>query len=311
MALTKLNIERPAEDGRGVPRDRYKRPLIHVPNECSLCKGTAKKAQEHKLIPYTRTTTFNDCIEDKSALGRYDKRNVLLGATKAPELVAEAQWLDPEDPADKKRLNEIAEKLVSLSGADAKREKGSDLHEMSEYVDRGEPLPEAIRRKGRPLTPVTEADVADMAAYKLATIDLEVQHIERLVVCDELRVAGTPDRVIYYHGPGPDGLVIDGNLIADLKTGTLEYGALKMAIQLAIYARGEFYDSETMTRSPMPEIRRDWGIIINLPPGSETAELHWLDLSVGWDAALLARDVRAMRNMTKKVLRPFRVTPSP
>ena len=39
--------------------------------------------------------------------------------------------------------------------------------------------------------------------------------------------------------------------------------------KLAIYARGEFYDPETMTRSPMPEVRRDWGVIINLPPGSE------------------------------------------
>ena len=60
-----------------MPRDRFKRPLIHVP-------GTDKP------VPYTRCTTFVDCIEDKSALAAWGKRMVLLGATTATAVVGQA-----------------------------------------------------------------------------------------------------------------------------------------------------------------------------------------------------------------------------
>lgn len=147
----------------GVPRDRYDRPLIHVPGH-------------DKPVPYTRCTTFVDCIDDKTALSAWAKRMVLVGVARAPHLAAQASRLDPDDRACKQALNQLAEQATVLAGGNTKRERGTHLHTLSEYVDHGEPLPVA-----------NSDDLADMAAYKAATVHLDVVHVERLVVVDTLR----------------------------------------------------------------------------------------------------------------------------
>jgi hypothetical protein len=271
--------ELPAE--AGVPRDRYDRPLIHVPGQT-------------KLKPYTRCTTFVDCIEDKSALATWGKRMVLVGAARDPALIEQARVLDPLDSMGKRALNGLAERAVTLAGSHAKREKGTYLHKLSEYVDRGEALSGA-----------TAQDVADMAAYKAATVHLDVVHVERLVVVDSLTVAGTPDRICYYAGPGPDGKPFASNVITDLKTGSVDHGGLKMAMQLAVYSRGQFYDHTTQTRKPLPDVNQQWGLIIHLPAGTGQCTLYWIDLTVGWQAALVAQQVRALR-ARRCLLIPFR-----
>lgn len=289
--------DKPADEQ---PRDRYGRPLIWVPGK-------------DKLVAYTRCTTFIDVIEDTSALQKWGKRMVLVGATKSPQIVAEAAPLEPTDPEDKKRLNYLAEQLVKVAGAHVKREKGTHLHDLTEYVDRGEPLPEC-----------SEQDRADMAAYMLATLDIgEVVEAERLVVVDEMKVAGTPDRIRHYDGPGPGAFVTDkqkaahepgyfpdwisGNLIDDTKTGSIDYGQLKMAMQLAMYSRGQFYDWRTQQRSPLPEVNQRWGRIIHLPAGSGTCQVHWIDLTVGWQAVQVAKAVRELRRSGSGLMVPVDV----
>jgi hypothetical protein len=267
-----------------VPRDRYDRPLIHVP-------GAAK------LIPYTRCTTYVDCIEDKTSLATWGKRMVVVGASHAPPLLNQARGIDPNDRDGKKQLNRIAEQLVTLAGAHDKRTKGTYLHTLSEHVDRGEALPAC-----------TASDLADMVAYKSATVMLDVLHIEQLVVVDALKVAGTPDRISYYDGPGPDGKPLAGNLITDLKTGSVDHGALKMAMQLSVYSRGLFYDHRTQTRRPLPDVHQDWGLIIHLPAGSGKCTVYWVDLATGWEAVQVAAQVRALRNR-RKVLIPLQANP--
>lgn len=234
---------------------------------------------------------------------------VVVGATKADTAkLSEARQCDPDTREGKQKLNEIAAELTTLAGAHDKRSRGSFLHRLSEYADRGEPLPEALMIDGD-LWILTDEDVADMAAYRMATLDLDVVGIERLVVLDDIKVAGTPDRISYYDGIDPDGLPA-GHLITDLKTGSLRYGGLKMAAQLASYSRGKLYDPTApdgaSARTELPEdINLRWGIIIHLKPGSATCELWWVDLSVGWRAVELAGEVRAMRRMGSKVLKPF------
>src|SRR5690606_7262634 len=103
-----------------------------------------------------------------------------------------------------------------------------------------------------------------------------------------------------------DGKPMACHLITDLKTGSTEYGVLKMAMQLAIYAHGEFYDHKTREREPLPEdINREWGLIINLPAGSGQCRVSWIPLTVGWRAVQAAGDVRELRSMSKKLLTPF------
>jgi hypothetical protein len=290
-----------------VPRDGRGRPLI-VPKTGG------------KPVAHTRTTTFIDCIDDKSNLNTWDKRMVLIGAAMKPELLDGVLDLDRDDPEDKRTLNAIAERVKDASGANDKREQGTHLHALTEAVDAGVALPES--------TPA--ADVADMASYMVETLDFTVLHVERLVVVSSLMVAGTPDRISYYEGPGPTGRPVKGNYITDLKTGSVEYGALKMAMQLGIYSRGELYNhslfpvdvddkkafiawkktefpAELAVTAYTPQggrINQRWGIIMNLPAGSGACALYWVDLAIGWRLAKLALRIRAAR-ATKKAMLPF------
>ncbi|WP_328310286.1 hypothetical protein OG432_11100 [Streptomyces sp. NBC_00442] len=290
----------------GVPRDRWGRPLV-IPRGGGRPRGL------------TRVTTFIDAIEDKSALTAWGKRMTLLGAAREPALLAALQYLNPETREGKAALDQLAERAVTAAGANAKRERGTHLHSLSELVDQERALP-----------PGTSAsDAADMAAYKAATAMFDVVAMEQFVVVDELGTGGTFDRLLRYTGPGPDGRLIDGLIIGDLKTGSVQYGALKMSSQLAVYSRGELYDHTAFpvdaedagelaawkkrevpanvaatAYSRIPDVNQDWGVIIHLPAGEECCTLYWADLRVGWDAARLALDVRRAR-VTKNALVPF------
>ncbi|MGW4158684.1 hypothetical protein [Streptomyces sp. NPDC004788] len=269
---------------------------------------------------YTRTTTFIDCIEDKSALIDWGKRMVLVGAAKRADLVDKALGLDPEDPADKKTLNLLSEQATDASGANDKRERGTHLHNLSELVDAGRPLPPTA----------SPQDVEDMGAYLIETSVLTIKAVEQFVVVDELGVAGTFDRMAEYDGPGPDGEPLSGDFICDLKTGSVEYGGLKMAAQLACYSRGVLYDhtrfpvdagddaavaefkrsvidvrDAARAYRPLPPVNQDWGVIIHLPAGEAACTLYWVDLNLGWEAAQLALNIRRMRSRSRKALRPF------
>ncbi|MFD7738073.1 hypothetical protein [Kitasatospora sp. NPDC059800] len=266
--------------------------------------------QGGRARPLTRTTTFVDCIEDKTALASWGKRMTLVGAARKPSLLAGLSLLDPTSPAGKAELDRAAEHATHVAGANDRREQGTHLHSLSERVDRGEALPAST----------SAADVADMAAYRMTTADFDVLAVEQFVVVDELGVGGTFDRIVRYSGPGPDGQHLDGLFIADLKTGSVEYGGLKMAAQLAVYSRGELYDysafpvdrrdrksfdawkktvvppdAAAAAYAPLPPVSQDLGIIIHLPAGQAACTLYWADLRLGWEAARLASDIRSMR----------------
>lgn len=253
------------------------------------------------LKPYTRMTTWIDVLDDKTNIARWGKRLVLIGLAKVSEskrtaLVAEILELAEQgDQVSKNKLNAIAERMHKVAGGDDKADYGTWLHDLSEFADRGQALP------GK----ASAADREDMAAYKLATIDLEIKEIEHFVVLDEYKVGGTPDRMSWYGGLDPDGLVA-GHLITDLKTGRTDYGGLKMAMQLSGYAHGKKYDPATGTRTPWPDdLNLRWGLIIAAPAGTGTAEVMWVDLTLGWRGFLLAKEVRAIRNEGRKAFRQY------
>jgi hypothetical protein len=139
---------------------------------------------------------------------------------------------------------------------------------------------------------VPESNLADVAAYIEATKDLKAVHIEEMTVQDPLKVAGTPDRVVEYQGK---------RYIADLKTGDIEWGAGKIAAQLAMYARSKVYDVATGERtSHGAEI--DKGLVIHLPAGSGECTVHWIDLIQGWQTVVCCRMVRERRAVKAKDL---------
>jgi len=244
-------------------RDRWGRPLIVPP-------GGGKK------VPYTRTTTFIKALDDASGLIDWKAGLVALGMAQHDDLRHEV--ISNRD--DVKALRRVASEAADRAGGKTARERGSALHAMTEDID-----------AGRDPWGATDADHADLAAYRDATAGITWLHTEQALVCDPLKVAGTADRI----GRLPDGTVA----IFDVKTGPSDekksaYKAQPWSAQLALYAASDIYDVTTGTRTPNPA-NREHGYIIWLPAGQARCVLYRVALGPGWDACLLAAKVRDWR----------------
>lgn len=255
-----------------VPRDYWHRPLVQPP-------------EGGKLIAYTRCTTYVGCLEDTFKLGQWLQRHVAIGLSLRPDLLtAAAAHRDDRD-----RLDEICTAAREAAAASAGATTGTALHALTEQHDRGldiGPLPESVQR--------------DLDAYVRATQHLTARHIERFCVLDELKIGGTPDRVVDDGGPKLK--------IADVKTGNIEYGIGKIAMQLAVYARAQLYDPQTHERTPLHDVDLDRAIVIHLPAGTGTCELVEVDIGAGWQAVQIATRVRGWRkqrfaNLAKSIVR--------
>ncbi len=234
-----------------------------------------------KEVTYTRCTTYIDVLEDKYTLQKWSQRMVALGLASRPDLLLSVS----AHRDDKRELDRICDTAREAAAASAAATTGTALHALTELIDRGQDLPV-----------LPEASVADLAAYREATKDLKATHIEQFMVLDSLQIGGTPDRVVKYKGK---------TYIADVKTGSIEWGTLKIASQLAVYARSHVYDVATHQRTEHgADLKR--GIIIHLPAGAAECRLHWVDLEQGWNGVITARDVRERRKATFKTLtEPF------
>ena len=255
-----------------ISRDRYGRPLV-VP------QGGGKP------VPYTRCTTYIDCLEDKFNLQKWMQRMVALGLATRPDLLLSVS----AHPEDKKQLDKICDDAREAAGSSAKATTGTALHALTEIPDRGGQLP------------VLPANYkASIDAYVAATAPLKAVAIEQFLVLDTLKIGGTTDRIVEYGGE---------TYIADIKTGSIEWGALKIAMQLAVYARSWAYDIGTAERTPTG-VSTNRGLIIHLPsvddPADATCTLHWVDLEAGWQAVQVAAQVREKRSLKfKDLTQPF------
>lgn len=267
------------------------------------CQGCEEKGVRKKT--YKRVTSFIDVLDDKKFVQAWSERMVLLGCATDPTFLNGVLDYNPEAREGKDALNRRAEAAKDLGGANRKSDQGSHLHDLSEIVDKREPLPEGL----------PDADVVDMLAYAEATHPFfKIRHMEELVVNEALGVAGTPDRVSQWCGEGdlvaPDGSIIlpEELLITDLKTGRVDYGALKMAMQLSVYSRSKLYVKDSPDRLDIEGINQRWGIIMHLPAGSGRLDLYWADLTLGWEAVEVASQVHEMRRRERKALTPLVVS---
>src|SRR5690606_29123 len=123
---------------------------------------------------------------------------------------------------DRGELNRIVDQAMDAAQAHAAAGVGTSLHKLTEQLDRGQipgPVPEAYR--------------ADLDAYAAATPCLEVVGMARFSVLAELEIGGTHARTVRYQGR---------DYVADIKPGSRGFGALKTAMQLAVYSRSVLYD---------------------------------------------------------------------
>lgn len=273
MSTTTLATPELVGPGKHVQRDRWGRPLITPP-------------RGGKPVPYTRCTTYVDVLESTWNLMAWKQRMTAIGLAQRDDL--RLQVLGAID--DKTRLNKIVEEAANHAGASASATIGTELHAWSERLDRGETLP-----------PLGDPWQGDIDAYHATTRNagLDPVELETFVVNDALRIGGTFDR-IYQIG--------NQKYIGDLKTGSLDWGAGKFAMQLAVYANSERYDVQTGQRTPL-DVNTGRAIIVHLPKGENKCTLYWIDIARGWQMVGLAQHVREYRQIpAKEWLNPFTPT---
>lgn len=261
---------------RPVKRDQWGRYLLPDPR-------TGKEKA------WTRATTLARVLADEYNLGQWAERMVAKGMAMRPDLIAGAAAAPLED---KKALKGIAKQAKEAAGSTQAANLGTALHSFTERLDGGE----AIEKLGAP-DPLR----GDLAAYqgrmREAGLSIVPELIERIVVCPELGVAGTFDRVVRK----PDGTLS----VLDLKTGKdLSYGWMEIAIQQAIYANStHFYDPETeqLVEIPAGVLDRKRAYILHLPVGKAMAQLYTVDVETGWRLASIAADVKTARSKAKEL----------
>lgn len=251
-----------------IPRDKWDRPMVVPPGG-------------GKPTAYTRATVFVDCLDDKYNLQRWQQRMVALGLAERPDLLLAVASTHRDD---KPALDRLTGQAQEAARAHAAATTGTALHRLTEQMDRGQGL-----------WVVPPAYQADLDAYAQATAKLDAVLIEQFVVNDALKIGGTPDRIVRYQGRA---------YVADLKTGSVDWGAGKFAMQLAVYAHSTPYDYRTAERTPYPcDVDQERGIIIHLPAGEGRCAMYWLDLAAGWEGVALAGQVRAWRRRGKLLTR--------
>lgn len=250
-----------------VPRDRYGRPLVIPPGG-------------GKPVPYTRCTTFIDCLGDRFRLERWKMRMTALGLYLRPDLMLQVA----AQRDNKTELDKITDQAMEAAKASAAANVGTALHALTERVDTGQEI-----------GVIPDQYLADLKAYEEKTRNLQVLGIELFTVNDDLQVGGTLDRLVRYHGE---------TYIGDLKTGNIEWSAGEIAMQLAIYSRSKIYDPKTGQRTPLPDVNQQRAIVVHLPAGEGRCEMHWVDIAAGWEAVQLAAQVRQWRKR-KNLMAPF------
>ena len=262
-----------------LPRDRWGRPLITPP-------------EGGETVAYQRVTTFVGALEDTYHLGQWQMRMVALGMAKRRDLqIAASAITDPKDRYQKRTLNDLAKSALEAANGSAAATTGTALHSLTEHIDAGIELPY-----------VPEEFLADLEAYRKITVGIEFLDAEGFCVRDDLRVGGSYDRIAYFAEPlrAPDGELVTC-AIWDLKTGGSTdaglFGMGKIAMQLGVYANSVKYDHTLGSRSPLPgNPSKKWGVVCHLPAGSGAAQLLWVNIEDGWNAArTLAPGVHAWR----------------
>lgn len=270
--------ETPAANVSGQPDPRYewwgeqnRGYLVKLPET-----GDFRRYKNGRPKGITRATTFNKAASDTTSLTDWKLRNVIVGASRRPDLLLRAHGLDVQQ--DSKVLNKLAAELEAVAGAKVGADIGTFLHEFCEHIDAG-------LKTWRDAPEVYQAQLR-LYSETLAEAGFETVPgmIERTTYIAEFGgVVGRFDRVLFHR---PSGTYV----IADLKTGrTMDYARLENECQEWIYAHGVnehgVYDWNTDTWQPprsygdsvetgpweVPEVSETVGLIIHMPVQGDDA----------------------------------------
>jgi hypothetical protein len=238
---------------------------------------------------FSRPSSFAKPLDDESALVNWkiDRGCVGVAYDKALQAAYVAVASD-----DREQLGKLREKAIAAGRGAERADIGTALHAMSvrwEQKEEGFAPPDPY--------------FSSLCAYanELARLGLESVRYEFHTVNREYRCAGTADRLYEATMPlvTPEGEVLPvGTLIVgDLKTGgKLEFSKPGYAVQLALYAFGEFYDVVHDEFLATPPINQRWAIIVHMPADEPGAcEFLWCDLEVGRWGCYLVQQVKLWR----------------
>lgn len=334
------DAEPPAEPAFAAPSEA---PATFSTN--GLGQYIVKRPSDGKLVGYTRVTTYIDNLDDKSALTLWKLRIALEGLARNEIEVGTAETTDavPEHllatvreaihrrdhaiakarKADrkgrlaagelgplieeawrvfKKAANAVAEQALELGGVADKADLGTRLHELTELYDaKGIDALAALLEAGE----ITPADFADIEAYGIALdrAGVKVLANEVQVVNHDLKVAGRLDKIVMAKAT-PDAQRAT-KMIADVKTGSVEYAPGKIAQQLALYASSEVYDPATHESTRLGA-SKTVALLIHLPAGQARCSIYRVDLTTGRRGVALSGEVRRWRSESKRLAVDFK-----
>ena len=307
---------KPAVNVSGQPDARYewygkqnRGYLVKLPET-----GDFRRYKNGKPKGLTRVTTFVKAASDSNALTDWAKRNVLIGASRRPDVVAKAHGLDHE--TGKGELMSLVGELETAAGAKVSADIGTLIHELTERWDGGDLESKDIPSAYRHLIFKYDETLKEHGLRPVPGL------IERTTYIAEYGgVVGTLDRVYYHERSGQ-------YLIGDVKTGkTLKYGMDEIESQEWAYAHGVnehgVYDWNTDTWGSAingclctdhlanedclgPKeitVSEEWGVVVHMPVQGDDAGKVMLvraDLQRGRRHADVCHTVREERSNKPK-----------
>lgn len=263
------------------------------------------------MTAWTRVTTLAGALEDQYHLSMWGRRKVLEGLVMdrgllslAAEAFATYGW-DPQTQEAKKALNAITSQAVDTAGAHKGADTGTALHSITEELNQGRDDEAFSRAVDMGLRPNVVAYRDTLRQHQIRVVP---EFMERVICVPELKVVGRLDNLVQEMGR-------ELLRVFDLKSQkTMDFGAMKIAIQLAIYANGyAMFDEENWTWREMPKVDKEVATVCWLPvlesQEDKVCQLYDVDLAWGWRWAKASFQTRKARNFKPLTLRRPPSTP--
>lgn len=252
---------------------------------------------------YERPSDISGNLDTKENLSPYHQCQAVTGLMLDKALAVQFKALVSEHGIHtweraKQEAKALLRQARAAGGEEYKSGMGSGFHRYAHLVDvHGPNWREEIMLPHDEFEPWLDC-------YERAMRRYEVIDDECFVVCDDLE---NPD--------GPDDIRCAGNfdrllrdkqtgdiVLGDIKTGKQDHEyAMKVHIQLAIYAHSQRYEQETGRRWPLhEELSLTQGVLIHVPfsgGGTPCCDIYPVDLTEGWRLAKQSMDITKSRKM--------------
>lgn len=236
-----------------------------------------------KIVTWNGATTLAEELDNPYALTQWKMRQVAWGLGRRPDLMALAGSVtNPNDDSDKATLREVVKGALSAAHTEEGSNHGTALHSIFQKIDTGTPMSQVPEY----FHPDIVARQQELARHGIILLP---EYRERVIRCAIYGCSGRLDGI---------GRLADGSLVLvdDKSEKDPEKYPHAKAVQMGIYANaGEMMDYDANRIVPMPNVRKDFGLVIHSRPGTGVCKIYRVDIARGWAAARIAVEVREWR----------------